>query len=604
MQKLVQNIVVLGAAESGVGAAILANQNNYNVFVSDAGKIKASFRDELDAYGIQWEENGHTAARILNADVIVKSPGIPETTMIMQEIRAKKIRVVSEIEFAFPFSKGKHICITGSNGKTTTTLLIHHILKKAGFDVGLAGNIGHSYAKQVALEDHEWYVLELSSFQLDDMYAFKADIAVLTNISPDHLDRYEYKMENYVASKFRILQHMTSSDFFIYNADDLQIKQWMDSNKVAVSLAPFSATQSQDFGGYLTNEQLIINIKTTTTMSIHELALKGKHNAQNALAAGIAARLLDIRTELVRESLMDFENVEHRLEFVAKVNGVEFINDSKATNINSAWYALESMEHPTVWIVGGVDKGNDYSELEALVKAHEIGVIKMEVERSMAPENDFLKKVRQLATKHEIILIFDECTSGFRETFGGLHKKYSVEPDMAMFGKALGNGYAITAVLGKRSVMEAAQNTFISSTFWTERIGPTAALATLDVMEQTKSWEVITKMGQYITEQWNSIAKSTGIAIKTSGLPALTSFSVDSKYALEYKTLITQEMLKKSYLAGTSIYVATVHTKELVDRFINELEPVFALIKECEDGRDVRSLLDGPTCSSGFKRLN
>jgi glutamate-1-semialdehyde 2,1-aminomutase len=247
---------------------------------------------------------------------------------------------------------------------------------------------------------------------------------------------------------------------------------------------------------------------------------------------------------------------------------------------------------------------NRIDELEALISTNELGAIMMEVSRNFGPEDNFLQKVRDLATKHGIVLMFDECTSGFRQTFGGLHKLFGVEPDMAMFGKALGNGYAITAVLGKRSVMEAAQNTFISSTFWTERIGPTAALATLDVMEQTKSWEIITKMGQYITEQWNSIAKSTGIAIKTSGLPALTSFSVDSKYALEYKTLITQEMLKKSYLAGTSVYVATVHTKEIVDRFFAELEPVFALIKECEDGRDVNALLDGPTCSSGFKRLN
>ena len=247
---------------------------------------------------------------------------------------------------------------------------------------------------------------------------------------------------------------------------------------------------------------------------------------------------------------------------------------------------------------------NRIDELEALISTNELGAIMMEVSRNFGPEDDFLQKVRDLATKHGIVLMFDECTSGFRQTFGGLHKMYGVEPDMAMFGKALGNGYAITAVLGKRSVMEAAQNTFISSTFWTERIGPTAALATLDVMEQTKSWEIITKMGVYITEQWQSVAKSTGIAIKISGLPALTSFSVDSKFALEYKTLITQEMLKKSYLAGTSVYVATVHTKEIVDRFFAELEPVFALIKECEDGRNVKSLLNGPTCNSGFKRLN
>jgi UDP-N-acetylmuramoylalanine--D-glutamate ligase len=381
---------------------------------------------ELERYAIDFEEHGHTIDRVLTADLIVKSPGIPESANIIKTLRSAGVSIVSEIEFAKPFSKGKTICITGSNGKTTTTLWIYHILKKAGFDVGLAGNVGFSYAKQVALEDHEWYVLELSSFQLDDMHAFKADIAVLTNISPDHLDRYEYKMENYVASKFRILQHMTSSDFFIYNADDLQIKQWMDSNKVAVSLAPFSATQSQDFGGYLTNEQLIINIKTTTTMSIHELALKGKHNAQNALAAGIAARLLDIRTDLVRESLMDFENVEHRLEFVAKVNGIEFINDSKATNINAAWYALESMQNPTVWIVGGVDKGNDYSELEALVKDKVKAIVCLGLDNAKIKEafaglveqiietnsaDDAVLAAYQLASKDETVLLSPACAS-------------------------------------------------------------------------------------------------------------------------------------------------------------------------------------------------
>ena len=301
-----KHIVVLGAAESGIGAAILANVKGLQVFVSDAGEIKASAKAELQAYAIEFEEHGHTRDRILLADLVVKSPGIPETAGIMQDIRAQEITVVSEIEFAKPFSKGKAICITGSNGKTTTTLWIYHILKKAGFDVGLAGNVGFSYAKQVALEDRAWYVLELSSFQLHDMYSFKADIAVLTNITPDHLDRYAYKMENYVASKFRILQQMTAADFFIYNADDTNITDWINAHQIAPRLVPFSATTPQDFGGYLTTEQLIINIKTTTTMSIHELALKGKHNAQNALAAGIASRLLDIRADLVRESLIDF----------------------------------------------------------------------------------------------------------------------------------------------------------------------------------------------------------------------------------------------------------------------------------------------------------
>jgi UDP-N-acetylmuramoylalanine--D-glutamate ligase len=417
---------VLGAAESGIGAAILAKVKGLQVFVSDAGEIKASAKAELQEYAIDFEENGHTRDRILHADLVVKSPGIPETASIIQEIRAKQITVVSEIEFAKPFSKGKAICITGSNGKTTTTLWIYHILKKAGFDVGLAGNVGYSYAKQVALEDRAWYVLELSSFQLDDMHAFKADIAVLTNITPDHLDRYAYKMENYVASKFRILQQMTAADFFIYNADDPNITQWINTHQIAPRLVPFSATKPYEFGGYLTTEQLIINIKTTTTMSIHELALKGKHNAQNALAAGIASRLLDIRADLVRESLMDFENVEHRLEFVAKVNGVEFINDSKATNINAAWYALESMERPTVWIVGGVDKGNDYSELESLVKAKVKAIVCLGVDNEKIKEafadhveqivetqsaKEAVSAAYQLAKNEEIVLLSPACAS-------------------------------------------------------------------------------------------------------------------------------------------------------------------------------------------------
>jgi len=426
MQKLVQNIVVLGAAESGVGAAILANQNDYNVFVSDAGKIKASFRDELDRFGIQWEENGHTAARILNADLIVKSPGIPETSNIMQEIRDKKIRVVSEIEFAFPFSKGKHICITGSNGKTTTTLLIHHILKKAGFDVGLAGNVGHSYAKQVALEDHEWYVLELSSFQLDDMFDFRADISIITNITPDHLDRYAYEMQNYVDAKFRILQNQRETDWFIYNLDDPIISKEISLRNPKMQMAPFSLLQEVILGAYSKNKQITINIKQPITMSIHELALKGKHNTQNALAAGIASRLVEIRKDIVRESLGDFVNAEHRMEFVAKVNGIEFINDSKATNINSTWFALESMEKPVVWIVGGVDKGNDYNELVSLVKGKVKAIICLGSDNkkliaafsglveNIVEANSAIEAVAygyKLAKKDEVVLLSPACAS-------------------------------------------------------------------------------------------------------------------------------------------------------------------------------------------------
>lgn len=364
-----EHIVVLGAAESGLGAALLAASKGFSVFVSDAGAIKDEAKGFLNENGIPFEENGHTAAKILKASLVVKSPGIPSHVPLVKKLLEQNIPVVSEIEFAKPFSKGKTICITGSNGKTTTTLWVYHILKKAGFDVGLAGNIGASYAKQVVQNDCEWFVLELSSFQLDDMHQFKADIAIMTNISPDHLDRYNYEMEKYVAAKFRILQNMDETCYFIFNADDAEINQAMSHISTSTVLVPFSSNKIMDFGGYLTNENLIINIKTPTTMSIHELALKGKHNAQNALAAGIAARLLEIRPELVRESLMDFENVEHRLEFVAKIHGVEFINDSKATNINAAWYALESMENPTVWIVGGVDKGNDYTELVQLVKS-------------------------------------------------------------------------------------------------------------------------------------------------------------------------------------------------------------------------------------------
>ncbi|NBO60022.1 MAG: UDP-N-acetylmuramoyl-L-alanine--D-glutamate ligase [Flavobacteriia bacterium] len=364
-----QHIVILGAAESGIGAAILAVSKGFSVLVSEGKRLSDETRGFLSSENIPFEENGHSLDKILAATLVVKSPGIPSDIPLIKAILDQGIPVISEIEFARPFSRGKTICITGSNGKTTTTFWIYHILRKAGMDVALAGNIGTSYAKQVAQNDADWFVLELSSFQLDDMHEFKADIAVMTNISPDHLDRYNYEMERYIAAKFRVLQNMDEGCFFVYNADDEALVNAMNQSSTRAVLAPFSMSKPLEFGGYIQNENLVINIKTTTTMSIHELALKGKHNAQNALAAGIAARLLEIRPELVRESLTDFENVEHRLEFVAKVNGVEFINDSKATNINAAWYALESMDKPTVWIVGGVDKGNDYSELLALVKA-------------------------------------------------------------------------------------------------------------------------------------------------------------------------------------------------------------------------------------------
>lgn len=364
-----RHITILGAGESGVGAAILAKKMGWEVFVSDFGTVKPSFAQELDELGVNWEQGQHSMEVILKAELVIKSPGIPNKVPVMKAIAEKGIKVISEIEFAGYYSNAKTICITGSNGKTTTTMLTYHILKKAGINVGLAGNVGESFAKQVANDEvkFDWYVLELSSFQLDDMYEFKADIAMLLNITPDHLDRYDYKMENYTASKFRIIQNQTEADWFIYNADDPIITETMNTITTAAKQAPFSLKKEIALGGYADSKQLTININDQLTMGIHELALKGKHNTQNSLAAGIASRILEIRKESVRESLTDFVNVEHRLEFVAKVHGIEFINDSKATNVNSTWFALESMERPTVWIVGGVDKGNDYSELDELV---------------------------------------------------------------------------------------------------------------------------------------------------------------------------------------------------------------------------------------------
>ncbi|MFK7786564.1 MAG: UDP-N-acetylmuramoyl-L-alanine--D-glutamate ligase [Crocinitomicaceae bacterium] len=369
MSTLKRHITILGAGESGVGAAILAKKQGWEVFVSDFGTVKPSFTKDLNDLGVKWEQGQHSMDEVLKADLVIKSPGIPDTVPVIKAIKEKGIKVISEIEFAGYYSDAKTICITGSNGKTTTAMMTYHILKKGGVNVGLAGNIGESYAKQVADDEinYDWYVLELSSFQLDDMHEFKADIAMLMNITPDHLDRYEYKMENYAAAKFRIIQNQTKADWFIYNADDPIITDIINKQTPAAKQAPFSLKKEIELGGYANSKQLTININDQLTMGIHELALKGKHNTQNSLASGIASRILEIRKESVRESLSDFVNVEHRLEFVAKVHGIEFINDSKATNVNSTWFALESMEKPTVWIVGGVDKGNDYSELDALI---------------------------------------------------------------------------------------------------------------------------------------------------------------------------------------------------------------------------------------------
>ena len=369
MKTNLKNIAILGAGESGVGAALLAKAKGMVPFVSDKGEIKMPFRQELESNAIEFESGVHSDARILAADLIIKSPGIPDKATLVVAARAKGIPVISEIEFAGRFTNKKIVCVTGSNGKTTTTLWITHILKSAGKNVVEAGNIGQSLARLVIADEADIYVVELSSFQLDGMYDFKADISILLNITPDHLDRYDYEMQNYVDSKFRVIQNLTEQDWFIYNADDEIILKEIEKRNIKAQMAPFSLEKTEGMTAFVdNNNQININLKPKFIMSIHDLSLKGKHNVQNSMASGIATKLLDIRKENIRESLADFKNVEHRLEFVAKVNGIEFINDSKATNVNSAWFALESMSQPTVWIVGGVDKGNDYETLLPLVK--------------------------------------------------------------------------------------------------------------------------------------------------------------------------------------------------------------------------------------------
>ncbi|MGB0882145.1 MAG: UDP-N-acetylmuramoyl-L-alanine--D-glutamate ligase [Vicingaceae bacterium] len=363
-----QRLVILGGGESGVGAAILAKQKGFEVFVSDRGEIKDKYKNVLKNIEVKWEEGNHTEAKILNATVVIKSPGIPDTVPLILKIKEKGIKVISEIEFAGRYTNAKFIGITGSNGKTTTAMLTYHMLGKAGLNVGLAGNIGDSLAKQVAENDKGFYVLELSSFQLDGMFDFKVDIAMILNITPDHLDRYDNKFENYAASKFRILQNQTKYNHIIYCEDDIVVKEELKKEKYSGEKHPFSIKNKISNGGCIENEDLIIHTNNKLfTMKITELALQGKHNLYNSMASGIAGRVLDLKKDVIRESLTDFQNVEHRLEEVGKVNGIVFVNDSKATNVNSTWYALESFQHPIVWIVGGVDKGNDYEMLAELV---------------------------------------------------------------------------------------------------------------------------------------------------------------------------------------------------------------------------------------------
>ncbi len=425
-----KRIVILGSGESGVGSAILAKEKGFDVFVSDKSLIKENYKKLLIEENILFEEGTHTDSLILNANEVIKSPGIPDKVEIIQKLKLKSIPVISEIEFAGRYTSATKICITGSNGKTTTTLLTYHILKKAGYNVGLAGNIGKSFALQVARENFDYYVLELSSFQLDGMFDFTADIAVLLNITPDHLDRYDYKFENYVASKFRITQNQNKQNYFVYCIDDAVIINYMQHNKVNSTLVPFSIKQTiDDDGAFLTENQITLNYKPNQQpliMTIEQLALQGKHNVYNSMAASLATRIVDVRKEIIRESLQDFQNIEHRLEFVATINGIEFINDSKATNVNSTWYALESMEKPVVWICGGQDKGNDYKELFELVKQRVKAIIclgkdngkiiaafKDVVETIVETDNanDAVAASYKIGKKGDVVLLSPACAS-------------------------------------------------------------------------------------------------------------------------------------------------------------------------------------------------
>jgi UDP-N-acetylmuramoylalanine--D-glutamate ligase len=422
-----KRLVILGGGESGVGTAILGKQKGYEVFVSDFGKIKDNYKEVLTINGIKWEEETHTDKKIFNADIVMKSPGIPDKSDVVKRLVEKKIPVISEIEFAAPFTKAQIIGITGSNGKTTTTMLTYHLLKSAGLNVGLGGNIGKSFAWQVAEDKYDFYVLELSSFQLDGIIKFNPHIAIITNISPDHLDRYEYKYEKYVASKFRITMNQSKKDFLIYDADDEAIADWLKNNKTKAQLIPFSLTQTFEKGAYLNKNKMEVNINEEEfIMETEYIALEGKHNLKNAMAATSVAKLMQIRKETIRESLSNFQGVEHRLEKVLKIQNVQYINDSKATNVNATFFALDSMNVPTVWIVGGVDKGNDYSELMPLVREKVKGIICLGVDNkkiidafgsvvdvmvevdSMA---DAVKMASRMAEKGDAVLLSPACAS-------------------------------------------------------------------------------------------------------------------------------------------------------------------------------------------------
>ncbi|MEI7509616.1 MAG: UDP-N-acetylmuramoyl-L-alanine--D-glutamate ligase [Flavobacterium sp.] len=420
-------LVVLGGGESGVGTAILGKKKGYDVFVSDFGKIKENYREVLIINGIQWEDEQHSEALILNADVVMKSPGIPGKAPLIKKLVAKQIPVISEIEFASQFTNAITIGITGSNGKTTTTMLTYHLLKQGGLNVGLGGNIGKSFAWQVAEENYDVYVLELSSFQLDGIIDYKPHIAIITNISPDHLDRYEYKYENYINSKFGITKNQTEEDFLIYDADDEAIQNWLQNNKVKAQLIPFSISKALENGAFLNNNTMEININEEEfLMETTQIALEGKHNMKNAMAATSVAQLMKIRKQTIRESLSNFQGVEHRLEKVLKIQNVQYINDSKATNVNATFFALDSMTTPTVWILGGVDKGNDYTELMALVHEKVKAIICLGVDNKKIIDafgnvvdmmvevdnmHDAVNTARHIAEKGDTVLLSPACAS-------------------------------------------------------------------------------------------------------------------------------------------------------------------------------------------------
>lgn len=420
-------LVILGGGESGVGTAILGKKQGYDVFVSDFGTITEKYKNVLTEFEIDWEDQKHTEAKIISADLVMKSPGIPDKAPMVKKLVELNIPVISEIEFAVQFTNATTIGITGSNGKTTTTMLTYHLLKEGGLNVGLGGNIGKSFAWQVAENDFEYYVLELSSFQLDGCFNYKPHIAIITNISPDHLDRYDYKYENYIASKFRITQNQTKDDFLIYDFEDEATKKWLFNNKINAQQLPFSLEKKLENGAYLNNTIMEIYINNEEfSVDTTTIALEGKHNFKNAMAAASVATLLNIRKETIRNSLSNFQGVEHRLEKVVKIQNVQYINDSKATNVNSVYFALENMKTPTIWIVGGVDKGNDYYELMALVNEKVKAIICLGVDNKkiidafgnivdmmveVTSMKDAVQTAKHLAEKGDTVLLSPACAS-------------------------------------------------------------------------------------------------------------------------------------------------------------------------------------------------